>query len=464
MHCRYVPTFPWDTAPDGYVFAEDDVGTVRKARWRRWARPERYVPTLEEIRAKVMRVEFGWGQETVADSTKKGDAAPAVNESLRRAVQWCAPPAPTITAYRTEFGFGGRAFDWLKEPCGWLRESRPDFGQIDSLSLTFFVERSLLLPVRTQCQLTNRSLMAFLVEEQKLMKHFETLRQFLFLDNGSFGQSLVSCFGPHLGSITSLHQLVNIPAMNFILQSALNAVRADETYASHLSFYIKEIGPGVAANSVEALDCFTLRYRIGWPLNLILTDDIMDDYSLIFSFLLQLRLAAWAMEDVYVGLKELGRQWHAVQIARQSMHHFVQTLQHYVMNQLLNLSWREFIVDLQKNAASLDDLYDVHWRYIHQAKSRLLLTGKSASLMKIIRDALNLTLHFRSRLVACHYQHGPTIESQIASISRKFGEYTKFLHLGKDPSFLFHYTPTDRIDLQYLFKRFDEFILHNNLS
>ena len=77
-----------------------------------------------------------------------------------------------------------------------------------------------------------------------------------------------------------------------------------------------------------------------------------------------------------------------------------------------------------------DDLFDIHSRYIHQAKSRLLLTAKSASFMKIIRDTLNLTLKFRSLLVASDFKYSALLESQITALNSKFHEYTKFLHLG----------------------------------
>jgi len=155
--------------------------------------------------------------------------------------------------------------------------------------------------------------------------------------------------------MSNLLQLINIPSLNFILQSALNAVQADEYYASRLSFYIKDINT-VQSNSVDTLDCFTLRYRIGWPLNLILTEEVMDDYSCIFNFVLQLRLAAWVLQDIYIDLKDRSAEWHLIQIARHSVCHFVQALQNYVMNQLLTLCWNEFLTDLQKNARSLVNL------------------------------------------------------------------------------------------------------------
>ena len=113
-----------------------------------------------------------------------------------------------------------------------------------------------------------------------------------------------------------------------------------------------------------------------------------------------------------------------------SIYHFVQSLQNYVMSQLLTLAWTEFLTELKKNARSLDDLYDIHSNYIHRAKSRLLLTPKSASLMKIIRDALNLALKFRGLLLAANYNYTPQLQSQINSISAKAREYAKFIRLS----------------------------------
>lgn len=50
--------------------------------------------------------------------------------------------------------------------------------------------------------------------------------------------------------------------------------------------------------------------------------------------------------------------------------------------------------------------------------------------MKIIRDTLNLTLKFRSLLVASDFKYSALLESQITALNSKFHEYTKFLHLG----------------------------------
>lgn len=388
--------------------------------------------TREEIKTKVLWEEFG-----VDPRYTKEDTETIFTESLPVAIPYVPRDwdRPNAVSYSNQFSFDVKTepkLEIVEEKRNWLQEVNPSEEEIRDLSLSFFVQRSLLLPIRTQCQIVNRSLMKLLIgPEHRFMQHLEALRQFLFLDNGAFSRSLVINIGRRLGHLTHVHQLINVPSMNFILQSALNAVHADEYHASRLSFYIKEATGNVSNSQLEALECFTLRYRVGWPLNLILTEEVMDDYSQIFSFVLQLRLAAWALEDVYIHLmKDFPCRWHAVHIARHSLYHFVQSMQNYVMSQLLTLAWTEFLAELKKNAQSLDDLYDIHLNYVHRAKSRLLLTPKSASLMKIIRDALNLALKFRGLLLAANYQHTPHLQSQINAISAKAREYAKFIRLS----------------------------------
>uniref|UniRef100_A0A0N8BFW3 Gamma-tubulin complex component n=1 Tax=Daphnia magna TaxID=35525 RepID=A0A0N8BFW3_9CRUS len=398
-------------------------------------RPKKKILTREEIKTKVLREEFGIDPRYTKEETEsipEEDSQPAT--SPYKPKSWSNPVA---VSYPFQFNFQVHPQTIMKieqEKKDWLQEAKPSEEEIRDFSLSFFVQRSLLLPIRTQCQMVNRSLMTLLTgPDHRFMQHLEALRQYLFLDNGAFSHSLVSNIGRRLGQITHIHQLINIPSMNFILQSALNAIHADEYHASHLSFYIKEAtGTGTLSNfKLEALECFTLRYRVGWPLNLILTEEVMDDYSQIFSFVLQLRLAAWALEDVYVNLmRDPPSRWHSVHIARHSIYHFVQTLQNYVMNQLLTLAWSEFLTELKKNGArSLDDLYELHSNYVHRAKSRLLLTPKSSSLLKIIRDALNLALKFRGLLLAANYVHTNALQSQINSVSAKAREYAKFIRL-----------------------------------
>lgn len=401
-------------------------------------KPRRKEPiflTREAIKAKVLLEEFGIDPrcDVQPEEIIVGKATPGYQPSSYIPKDWNIPPTESYTKH---FSFKTQNVGLDREESAendWTQLCRPESKEIFNLSLSFFVQRSLLLPVRTQCQMVNRSLMALLIgNEHRLMKHLDTLRQFLFLDNGPFSYSLARSIGQRLGQLTHAHQLVNVPSMSFVLQTALNAVHADEHYASRLSFYVKESPALQPKSHFDVLDCFTLRYRVEWPLNLILTEEIMDSYSQIFSFVLQVRLAAWSMQDVFVQMMKLNSDaWLPIHGARQGIEFFVHTMLHYVMSQLLSLAWNDFVNELKKSARSLDDLYNIHANYVHRAKARLLLTAKSASLMKIIRDALGLSLKFRSILLAANFRHSPQLQAQVCSVHNKAKEYAKFIRLSK---------------------------------
>ncbi len=55
----------------------------------------------------------------------------------------------------------------------------------------------------------------------------------------------------------------------------------------------------------NVFDFLRLGYRVEWPCNIVLTEAAVADYGCIFAFLLQLRKAVWALEQVFLNLKDL---------------------------------------------------------------------------------------------------------------------------------------------------------------
>lgn len=275
-------------------------------------------------------------------------------------------------------------------------------------------------------------------------------------------------------------------------------MKADERYACHLSFYIKDSGSlriesGGLESMLRTMEMFTLRYRVQWPLNLVLTEQLMDDYSSIFTLLLQLRLACRALRDVYVrvkvsasrrsaprvrvvkpgvnhganaktvsrvksaGVRPVRAQvdqsknsnpygvgalkpgvWELINGLRQQMQHFVQVLHDHAHNQLLR-SWLRFAGGVRPepdrwSSESLDGLYELHAGYVRSAKAALLLNVKSAQLLSIVKDALDLSLRLRSLLRSWDQGAELTedlLERKVRGLGVKFAQYASFLHLGE---------------------------------
>lgn len=62
-----------------------------------------------------------------------------------------------------------------------------------------------------------------------------------------------------------------------------------------------------------------------------------------------------------------------IEMYRHEMQHFVDILQEYVINQILDICWKEFeghLAKLQTGELDLNDLRALHEKYLNKAKSR----------------------------------------------------------------------------------------------
>ncbi|KAG8142817.1 hypothetical protein E2320_006017 [Naja naja] len=145
----------------------------------------------------------------------------------------------------------------------------------------------LSLPVlMKRVSLVNKAIVDYYFVELNVEKHFEALRHFLLMEDGEFAQSL-----------------------------------------SDLLFE-----------------------KVDWPLNIVITENCMNKYNKIFSFLLQLKHMVWTLKDVWFHLKRTALVKHAsnsvqfrqLQLYKHEMQHFVKVIQGYIANQILHVTWCEF--------------------------------------------------------------------------------------------------------------------------
>ena len=102
--------------------------------------------------------------------------------------------------------------------------------------------------------------------------------------------------------------------------------------------------------AVDALEFLELKYEVDWPCNIVITSSMIDKYNKVFQLLLQMKRASWALKTTFHHLRqnqELGEKLtRQLQTYRHEFQHFVNIMHGYVANQLFNISWREFEVDL----------------------------------------------------------------------------------------------------------------------
>ncbi|XP_070558136.1 gamma-tubulin complex component 6-like [Ptychodera flava] len=310
--------------------------------------------------------------------------------------------------------------------------------------LPVILKRSITASLSAQISLVNRSILDYYMVDLNTDKHLQALRHFLFLEDGEFGHSLCHQLFERLSQGARPGELLSPLSLNSILAKALQAaVYGEMQFAENLSFALKWMPPIFKRNSIDTLDCLELRYKVDWPVNIVITESSIMKYNKVFSFILQIKRAAWILRDIYFHLKRSALVNHAgsssqfrqLQLFRHEMQHFVHVLQGYMANQVVHVSWEEFQQHLKENVHNLDDLHRCHAEYLNKAVFRSLLNKKAEVVMNIITNILCLIVKFRTQLVSAKWHYDPRSRQAVHPVFepmknsfRAFKDYSGFLY------------------------------------
>ncbi|MGH0163667.1 UNVERIFIED_CONTAM: hypothetical protein FKN15_047666 [Acipenser sinensis] len=245
----------------------------------------------------------------------------------------------------------------------------------EMVSLPVLMKHSVTAPLLTHVFLVNKAIVDYYFMELNMERHCEALRHFLLMEDGEFAQSLSDLLFEKLGSGQTPGELLNPLVLNSILNKSLQySLHGDSQLAANLTFALRFLPESFHPHAPDALACLELRYKVDWPLNIVITDSCMNKYNRIFSFLLQLKHMVWTLRDVWFHLKRAALvkgagssvQFRQLQLYRHEMQHFVKVIQGYIANQILHVTWSEFRTKLG-SAANLDDIHRTHADYLNRA-------------------------------------------------------------------------------------------------
>ncbi|XP_047118792.1 gamma-tubulin complex component 6 [Schistocerca piceifrons] len=262
------------------------------------------------------------------------------------------------------------------------------------------LQRSVLLPLYIHSKLVNGALLQFFLQDESLLSHLESLRNYFLLQDGEFSQLL--CTQLFQGAHESVHssRLLNVSTLNRVLARAVSGSPQAErdVNSSRLCFSLSSTAAGhLSHTSPNMFSSLVLGYSVEWPLCLILTESALANYNSIFGFLLKVRRIAWVLEQNFKDLKlpanYTRNEHHRIHLCRHEMMQFVHGLQIYIMSTVLQVSWAEFEV-LLGNAVSLDDLYRFHASYLKTILYKCLLFEKTKRMMDHLMRVFTLILKF----------------------------------------------------------------------
>ncbi|KAJ8299061.1 hypothetical protein KUTeg_023121 [Tegillarca granosa] len=171
---------------------------------------------------------------------------------------------------------------------------------------------------------------------------------------------------------------------------------------------------------INVTDCLKLQYKVEWPIDIVITSECQDIYNQIFCFLLQIKRAKYSLDELrffdlekenilhsFSGGEESlisrldddmprsGRV-HRMHILKMRLTFFVNSLHNYIMTRILHSTGLEFKQEMDK-ATDLDQIIDIHGKYVSKIHERCLLHKKVKFLKEAVMKVLNLILIFQKR-------------------------------------------------------------------
>lgn len=302
-------------------------------------------------------------------------------------------------------------------------------------SAQFYFERAVAGNMRKVDMFSQRKILNHFVQELKMFDHLRFLGDFALLGAGDFANVLakeicdadatssehekfitrrVSAARTFYGSSgaggATLRKRRHLQAC---LRVALSAAGTDHGPLSE-NFSISIDDSEIHKSSLWG--CFIkVGYVVEFPLNLIISPEVLNLYSKFFNFFLSIRRAQLSLRTLFISTRRRSVLRGAMKprdTSAQSMRrcrialwqfcwhaeHFVSIVGGYEFNQIHGLSWADFQASW-KRISSIWELRDEHLRYLQDSIRRVLLGEKQKSVMNVISGALNIIFDVESRII-----------------------------------------------------------------
>ncbi|MCO5558655.1 hypothetical protein L7F22_012241 [Adiantum nelumboides] len=273
-------------------------------------------------------------------------------------------------------------------------------------------------------------LLKIMYERYRFRDHCLAIKRYLLLGQGDFIQYLMDLVGLDLSQPANTVSSFKLAGL---LESAIRTSNAQYDEGDVLDRLRVKMMPYNSGD--RGWDVFSLEYTLRDPLNTIFTEAVMASYLKIFNFLWRLKRVEHALSATWQTMKpncSLARLFTSsghgeksqvvavlrrCQTLRNEMNHFVTNLQYYIMFEVLEYSWANFLEEME-DAQDLDDLIAAHEKYLTSIIEKALLGERSKLLCKTLFSLFDLILRFRGLADRLH-ENARAVQARSDNSARK---------------------------------------------
>ena len=260
--------------------------------------------------------------------------------------------------------------------------------------LELLVRNSIQVPLMTQLTLINKEILHYILITENLYKNLEAISNYLLLKDNEFAFNLGYGLSDAMEEDTQTLQK-HPTTLSRILRNAIsNSSSASvDPLASNVGFCVNQFVTGQQHCS-DILDMLKLSYSVEWPLNIIVTPDMIDSYGQIFQLLLRMENVSITLNKIFMDLKQhryLFKDYRfvQVQVIRHRMLNYITIIKAYIRNQIVVACWQDFESDLKNNVHCLDTLWNAHFKYVNKLLSRAFLYKETQPIRNILLKTLD---------------------------------------------------------------------------
>ncbi|WCJ41567.1 Spc97 / Spc98 family of spindle pole body (SBP) component [Euphorbia peplus] len=336
------------------------------------------------------------------------------------------------------------------------REHNESVPAVFEIPLDFVIDKCLLQEILLQyCYVSKLAIK--LLEGFDLHEHLLALRRYHFMESADWADLFIKSLPHHKWHALEADQRVS-EIQGFLERSVQRSSCEQDPNKDRLFVYMKEntrLPLSTTSIGVHSFDFLGLGYRVDWPVSIVLTPSSLKIYADIFSFLVQVKLAVYSLNDVWCSLKDviytIGKnsrsaehkkevnQFNMLIKMRHQVNHFISTLQQFVLSQLSHISWCRFQNNLKHKVKDMMDLESVHMEYLTESLRICFLSDETRTIAGIIERILQCALDFRSCITSnvgdVVLNEGDFLGklsrinmSQVFAIRQKFNKNLKELH------------------------------------
>ncbi|XP_004303346.1 PREDICTED: gamma-tubulin complex component 3 [Fragaria vesca subsp. vesca] len=254
----------------------------------------------------------------------------------------------------------------------------------------------------------DKHLLDVIYNQYKFKEHCLAIKRYLLLGQGDFVQYLMDIVGPELSEPANTISSFQLAGL---LETAIRSSNAQYDDRDILDRLKVKMMPHETGD--RGWDVFSLEYDARVPLDTVFTESVMTKYLRIFNFLWKLRRVEHALIGAWKTMKpncitsrsfmklqksvklQLLSTLRRCQVLWDEMNHFVSNFQYYIMFEVLEVSWSNFLNEMEV-AKDLDDLLAAHEKYLHSIVEKSLLGERSQTLYSSLFALLDLILKFQS--------------------------------------------------------------------